>query len=183
MHAVVCMQKRKEAMLLANDEKVKALRQLQFKCPPSHSSIHHLSSLIPNIPFHIPFSSSQQLHLQLMSDQTSNIFPLLSNAPLIASQLSFASPNSILVPGIKNIGFGTSAYPLLIPLFITITCLLFHACRTGIPAMEEPGSSAMGFTVSLAPITRVRSVSGKSSFISSISRTTGSVSGWVWWGH
>jgi len=38
--------------------------------------------------------------------------------------------------------------------------------------MGEPGSRAMGLTVSLAPITRVTSVSLKSSLISSISRTT-----------
>jgi len=41
------------------------------------------------------------------------------------------------------------------------------------PAMLEPGSRAMGLTVSLAPMTTVRSVSLKSSLISSISRTTG----------
>ena len=44
--------------------------------------------------------------------------------------------------------------------------------RTGIPAMIEFGSSsAAELTVSLAPMTRVRSVSGKSSLISSISST------------
>ena len=53
------------------------------------------------------------------------------------------------------------------------TCPDFHTSNTGIPAMMELGSSwAAEFTVSLAPITRVRSVSGKSSFISSISNTT-----------
>lgn len=40
------------------------------------------------------------------------------------------------------------------------------------PAIEEPGSRAIGFTVSFAPITRVTSVSEKSSLISSISKTT-----------
>src|SRR2546429_5160054 len=55
---------------------------------------------------------------------------------------------------------------------MTIVCLLFQACRTGIPAIGEPGSNARGFTVSFAPITSVRSVSGKSSLISSISSTT-----------
>lgn len=39
-------------------------------------------------------------------------------------------------------------------------------------AIEDPGSSAIGLTVSLAPITSVTSVSLKSSFISSISSTT-----------
>jgi len=38
--------------------------------------------------------------------------------------------------------------------------------------MADPGSRAIGLTVSLAPITRVTSVSLKSSLISSISRTT-----------
>ena len=79
-------------------------------------------------------------------------------------------------------------YPLDIPRFITTTCLLFHACKTGIPCIEisipctcthmnhtaiaDPFSSAMGFTVSFAPITKVTSVSLKSSLISSISSTT-----------
>lgn len=41
-----------------------------------------------------------------------------------------------------------------------LTCLDFQTSRTGIPAMIELGSSwAAEFTVSLAPITRVRSVS------------------------
>lgn len=40
------------------------------------------------------------------------------------------------------------------------------------PAIAEPGSSAIGFTVSLAPMTNVTSVSLKSSLISSISSTT-----------
>lgn len=39
-------------------------------------------------------------------------------------------------------------------------------------AIADPGSSAIGLTVSLAPITSVTSVSLKSSFISSISSTT-----------
>lgn len=87
----------------------------------------------------------------------------------------------------KNIGFGTSAaqlalvhpmsqrhlpYPLDMLRFITTTSLLFHACSTGIPEIGESGSRAIGLTVSLAPMTRVTSVSGKSSFISSISSTT-----------
>lgn len=63
-------------------------------------------------------------------------------------------------------------YPLDMPRFMTITSLLFQACKTGIPEMEESGSSAMGLTVSLAPMTSVTSVSEKSSLISSISRTT-----------
>src|SRR4051812_945724 len=61
------------------------------------------------------------------------------------------------------------------PRFMTITCLLFHAWSTGMPAMAEPGSSAIGFTVSFAPMTSVTSVSGKSSLISSISSTTDEV--------
>lgn len=63
-------------------------------------------------------------------------------------------------------------YPLDMPRFMTITSLLFQACRTGMPEIGESGSKAIGLTVSFAPITRVTSVSGKSSFISSISRTT-----------
>ena len=73
---------------------------------------------------------------------------------------------------LKDEYLGFSPYPLAIPRFITMTCLLFHACKTGIPAIGDPGSSAIGFTVSLAPITRVTSVSPKSSLISSISSTT-----------
>lgn len=121
---------------------------------------------------------------------------LLQNLP---SHEDLASPNSILVPGMKNIGLGMSAavvsvrlssysrwenapYPLDIPRFITITCLLFHACRTGIPEIGESGSSELGLTVSLAPITSVTSVSGKSSLISSISSTTARLVESVGWG-
>lgn len=43
-----------------------------------------------------------------------------------------------------------------------LTCLDFQTSRTGIPAMIELGSSwEAEFTVSLAPITRTRSVSGR----------------------
>ena len=73
---------------------------------------------------------------------------------------------------VRNRGGVYSPYPLDIPRFMTMTCLLFHACSTGMPAMGEPGSSAIGFTVSFAPMTSVTSVSPKSSLISSISRTT-----------
>jgi hypothetical protein len=52
------------------------------------------------------------------------------------------------------------------------TFLLFQTLRTGIPAIDDPGSSAIGLTVSFAPITRTTSVLEKSSLISSISRTT-----------
>lgn len=54
---------------------------------------------------------------------------------------------------------------------MTTTPLLFQACNTGMPAMGLPCSKAIGLTVSLAPMTSVRSVSGKSSLISSISST------------
>ena len=48
----------------------------------------------------------------------------------------------------------------------------FQTSSTGIPAMGLAGSSsAAGFTMSLAPITIETSVSGKSSFSSSISIT------------
>lgn len=44
----------------------------------------------------------------------------------------------------------------------SLTCLDFHTSSTGMPAMMELGSScAAEFTVSLAPITRVKSVSGR----------------------
>lgn len=52
------------------------------------------------------------------------------------------------------------------------TFLLFQTLRTGIPAIDDPGSSAIGLTVSFAPMTRTTSVLEKSSLISSISRTT-----------
>jgi hypothetical protein len=65
-----------------------------------------------------------------------------------------------------------SPYPLDISLFITIVCLLCQACSTGIPAIGEPFSRAIGLTVSLAPMTSVRSVSLMPSFISYISNTT-----------
>ncbi|KAG8234667.1 hypothetical protein J437_LFUL006556 [Ladona fulva] len=49
---------------------------------------------------------------------------------------------------------------------------LAQTLKTGIPAIMELGSSSAALlTVSLAPITRVRSVSGKSELISSISST------------
>ena len=55
---------------------------------------------------------------------------------------------------------------------LSLTCFAFQTSRTGMPAITELGSSwAAEFTVSFAPITRARSVSGKSSLISSISRT------------
>lgn len=48
------------------------------------------------------------------------------------------------------------------------------------PEIAESGSMAIGLTVSLAPMTRVTSVSEKSSLISSISKTTAlSVSEWI----
>ena len=48
----------------------------------------------------------------------------------------------------------------------------FQTSSTGMPAIGTVGSSAAaGLTVSLAPMTRTTSVSGKSSLISSISRT------------
>lgn len=83
-----------------------------------------------------------------------------------------------LTPVSKNLHLQAShlPYPLDIPRFITITSLLFQACRTGIPEMGESGSNALGLTVSFAPITRVTSVSAKSSLISSISSTTKPVS-------
>ena len=76
------------------------------------------------------------------------------------------------VEGMQRVRLNDIPYPLAIPRFITITCLLFHACRTGIPAIAEPGSKGIGLTVSFAPITSVTSVLPKSSLISSISSTT-----------
>merc|ERR1711972_585314 len=74
---------------------------------------------------------------------------------------------------LKKIGLSTAAYPTPSDLFITTTWPAFHTRRTGIPAIMELGSSsAAELTVSLAPMTRARSVSGKSSLISSISKTT-----------
>ena len=56
--------------------------------------------------------------------------------------------------------------------FITIECFAFQTWSTGMPAMGDDGSSsALGFTMSFAPITMATSVSGTSSLISSISRT------------
>jgi hypothetical protein len=56
--------------------------------------------------------------------------------------------------------------------FITMLVLAFHTSSTGMPAIGLVGSScAAGFTMSLAPMTMVTSVSGKSSLISSISST------------
>jgi hypothetical protein len=56
--------------------------------------------------------------------------------------------------------------------FMTTELCAFHTSSTGIPAIGLDGSScALGFTMSLAPITIATSVSGKSSLISSISRT------------
>ncbi|MNV08081.1 hypothetical protein D3C71_985380 [compost metagenome] len=56
--------------------------------------------------------------------------------------------------------------------FITIEVLAFHTSSTGMPAMGLDGSSkALGFTISLAPITMATSASGKSALISSISIT------------
>lgn len=62
--------------------------------------------------------------------------------------------------------------PALIPRFMITTCLLFQTFKTGIPAIDDPGSRAIGLTVSLAPMTKTTSVSEKSSLISSISSTT-----------
>lgn len=97
----------------------------------------------------------------------------------LPSHVVFASPNNILVPGMKNIRVGTSVAKRH-----TITGrhstlhhndLLALPCmqnrHTGIPAMGDPGSKGIGLTVSFAPMTRVRSVLLKSSLISSISRT------------
>ena len=57
-------------------------------------------------------------------------------------------------------------------LLLMITCLAFHTSKTGIPAIEELGSSkADELTISLAPTTITKSVSGKSSLISYISNT------------
>src|SRR3954469_8066212 len=66
--------------------------------------------------------------------------------------------------------------------FNGLTCFAFHTLITGMPAMEEFGSSSAAlFTVSLAPITNTRSASGKSSFISSISSTTSEQRLLVYW--
>ena len=51
------------------------------------------------------------------------------------------------VEGMQRVRLNDIPYPLAIPRFITITCLLFHACRTGIPAIAEPGSKAIGLVV------------------------------------
>ena len=69
-----------------------------------------------------------------------------------------------------NLSTHSSIY-LLIHLSIYSSIYLSNL-RTGMPAIMELGSSsAAELTVSLAPITRTRSVSGKSSLISSISIT------------
>ena len=58
------------------------------------------------------------------------------------------------------------------PRFDTMTVLAFQHSSTGMPAMGLFGSScAAGFTMSFDPMTMATSVFGKSSLISSISRT------------
>lgn len=47
----------------------------------------------------------------------------------------------------NNIDDWILPYPLAIPRFITITCLLFQAWRTGIPAIGEFFSKLIGLTV------------------------------------
>ena len=50
--------------------------------------------------------------------------------------------------------------------------MAFQTSSTGMPAIGEFGSScAAGFTMSFEPMTMATSVEGKSSLISSISRT------------
>ena len=74
---------------------------------------------------------------------------------------------------LKKMGLSTAAYPTPRDLFMMTDWAAFHTLSTGMPATMELGSpSAAELTVSLAPMTRARSVSGKSSLISSISRTT-----------
>ena len=93
-------------------------------------------------------------------------------ALMMSSTRSLASPKSIEVLSRKNSGFWTPAYPAAIERLKTMTSLAFQTSSTGIPAIGEVGSStAAGLTVSLAPMTRTTSVAGKSSLISSISRT------------
>lgn len=46
---------------------------------------------------------------------------------------------------------GTRDSPELIPRFMTTTFFAFHTFRTGMPAIGDLGSSAIGLTVSLAP--------------------------------
>lgn len=74
--------------------------------------------------------------------------------------------------GLKKIGLSMSAYPVARDLFMTITCLAFHTSKTGMPAIDEFGSSmAELFTISFAPTTNTKSASANYSFISSISCT------------
>ncbi len=88
------------------------------------------------------------------------------------SQTSFPPPNNIIVFYLKNNGLSISAYPVPIVLLLTMTVLAFQTYKTGIPAIGLSGSSrAEELTISLAPITKTTSVSGKSSLISSISKT------------
>mmetsp|Transcript_14858 Transcript_14858/g.42057 ORF Transcript_14858/g.42057 Transcript_14858/m.42057 type:complete len:265 (-) Transcript_14858:260-1054(-) len=88
------------------------------------------------------------------------------------STVSLASPSSMSVLSFKKTGLSTPAYPAANDRFITITCFEFQTRKTGMPAIWELGSSsAAELTVSFAPITNVKSVSSKSSLISSISST------------
>ena len=78
----------------------------------------------------------------------------------------------IRVFSLKNSGFSMPEYPVPWPRFDTKTCFAFQHSKTGMPAIGLFGSScAAGFTISLEPITMATSVLGKSSLISSISRT------------
>ena len=90
----------------------------------------------------------------------------------MSSTRSLASPKSIALFSLKNRGFCTPAYPGAMDRLKMTTSLACHTWITGIPAIGLLGSSsALGFTVSLAPMTSTTSVSFRSSLISSISRT------------
>jgi len=83
-----------------------------------------------------------------------------------------ALPKSIIVFGLKNNGLSISAYPVAKDLFITMTYLAFQTSNTGIPAIDELGSSiALELTISFAPTTSTKSVEANLSLISSISWT------------
>lgn len=88
------------------------------------------------------------------------------------SDLAVRKALSMRVFSLKNNGFSMPEYPVPCPRLDTNTCFAFQHSSTGIPAMGLLGSScAAGFTMSLDPITIATSVLGKSSLISSISRT------------
>src|SRR5262249_38741627 len=94
------------------------------------------------------------------------------SAPWTSSRIFFPSPKGMRLLSLEKGGLSTPGEPEAMLRFMTMELCAFHTSSTGIPAMGLAGSScALGFTMSFAPIPIAMSVSGKSSLISSISRT------------